>query len=72
MAREKAYPNMPVVMVFKTSNRSNAKIKIKVWKNKTIDQILEGDLVGVPQTAEILELGLGTRFIKKYQVKYKL
>ena len=24
MAREKAYPQSPVVMVFKTSNRSNA------------------------------------------------
>ena len=26
-------------MVFKTSNRSNAKIKMKVWKNTNIDYI---------------------------------
>ena len=32
----KAYGKMPVVMVFKTSNRSNAKTKIKVWKMKML------------------------------------
>ena len=72
MAREKAYLNSPVVMVFKTSNRSNAKVKMKVWKNKDIDQIQEEKLVGIPQNAEILELAVGTRFIEKYKVKYKL
>jgi hypothetical protein len=72
MAREKAYPQSPVVMVFKTSNRLNAKLKMKIWKNKTMDQVLEEDLVGVPKNAEIVELGLGEAFIKKYKTKYKI
>lgn len=72
MAREKAYPNSPVVMVFKTSNRSNAKVKMKVWKNKNIDQVQEEKLAGVPQNAEVLELAVGIKFIEKYKTKYKL
>ena len=72
MAREKAYPNSPVVMVFKTSNRSNAKVKMKVWKNKNIDQVQEEKLAGVPQNAEVLEIAVGIKFIEKYKTKYKL
>ena len=72
MAREKAYPNSPVVMVFRTSNRSNAKVKMKVWKNKNIDQVQEEKLAGVPKNAEILELAVGIKFIEKYKSKYKL
>jgi|TARA_R110000782_G_scaffold131659_1_gene223468 hypothetical protein len=72
MAREKAYSNSPVVMVFRTSNRSNAKVKMKIWKNKNIDQVQEEKLAGVPQNAEILELAVGESFIQKYKLKYKL
>jgi len=72
MAREKAYPNSPVVMVFRTSNRSNAKVKMKVWKNKNIDQVQEEKLAGVPENAEVLELAVGIKFIEKYKTKYKL
>ena len=72
MAREKAYPNSPVVMVFRTSDRLNAKVKMKIWKNKNIDQVQEEKLAGVPQNAEILELAVGESFIQKYKLKYKL
>jgi|TARA_Y100000385_G_scaffold248496_1_gene269255 hypothetical protein len=72
MAREKAYPKFPVVMVFRTSDRSNAKVKMKVWKNKNIDQVQEEKLAGVPQNAKILELAVGESFIQKYKLKYKL
>ena len=69
----KAYGKMPVIMVFKTSNRSNAKTKIKVWKNENIDYILTANkLPGVPDKAEILELAVGASFIEKYQSKYNL
>jgi len=69
----KAYNKMPVVMVWKTSNRSNAKTKIKVWKNENIDYILTADkLPGVPTTAVVLEVGVGASFIEKYQSKYNL
>ena len=72
MAREKAYSNSPVVMVFRTSDRLNAKVKMKIWKNKNIDQVQEEKLAGVPQNAEILELAVGESFIQKYKLKYKL
>ena len=69
----KAYNKQPVVMVFKTSNRSNAKTKMKIWKNENIDYIISADkLSGVPDKAEILELSVGASFIEKYQSKYNL
>ena len=67
------HKNCPTVVVFKTSNRSNAKTKIKVWRNENIDWIITQDkLAGVPSNAEILELGVGTSFIEEYKSKYKL
>ena len=69
---QKTYGGHPVVMVFKTSNRSNAKTKIKVF-NKNIDYILTAKkLPGVPEKAEIVELGVGESFISKYKQKYNL
>jgi len=69
----KAYAKQPVVMVFKTSNRSNAKTKMKIWVNENIDYIINAaSLPGVPDTAEILELGVGETFITKWQSEYNL
>jgi|TARA_R110001592_G_scaffold208486_1_gene459557 hypothetical protein len=69
----KAYGKMPVVMVFKTSNRSNAKTKIKVWNNENVDYILTTPkLPGVPSNAIILDVGIGPSFIKSYAKKYDL
>tara|TARA_B100000767_G_C19673583_1_gene496340 strand:- start:303 stop:713 length:411 start_codon:yes stop_codon:yes gene_type:complete len=69
----KAYGKMPVVMVFKTSNRSNAKVKMKVWNNENIDYIASANkLPGVPDRAVILELAVGRGFIEKYQSLYNL
>ena len=69
----KAYAKQPVVMVFKTSNRSNAKTKMKVWANENIDYIMSSPkLPGIPDNAEILELGVGEGFIDRYRLKYNL
>jgi len=69
----KAYGKMPVVMVFKTSNRSNAKTKIKVWNNENVDYIATAKkLPGVPEKAIILDIGVGPSFIKYYNRKYNL
>jgi hypothetical protein len=66
------YGKEPVVMVFKTSNRSNAKTKIKVF-NKNIDYVNGAKkLPGVPEKAEILELAVGRSYINKYKQKYNL
>jgi len=67
------YNDLPIVMIFKTSNRSNAKTKMKIWKNTNIDYICRAKkLPGVPDKAIILELGLGESFIQRYKDKYNL
>ena len=67
------YGKNKVVMVFKTSNRSNAKTKMKVWNNTNVDYINScAKLPGVPDKAVILELGVGESFIEKWQSKYNL
>ena len=64
--------DMPTVIVFKTSNRSNAKTKMKVI-NKNIDYVLSAKKIpGIPDIAEWLEIGTGKSFINKYQQKYNL
>lgn len=69
----KAYHQQPVVLVFKTSNRSNAQTKMKVFANENIDYIISAPkLVGVPDTAIILECGIGESFIESWKSKYNL
>ena len=69
---QRMYGKSPVVMVFKTSNRSNAKTKMKVFR-KNIDYVLTAKkLPGVPAIAEILEVGVGKSFIDQWTKKYNL
>ena len=64
--------DMPTVIVFKTSNRSNAKTKMKVI-NKNIDYVLSAKKIpGIPDIAEWLEVGIGKSFVSKYKQKYSL
>ena len=67
MARESYI--FPVVVKFKTSNRSNAKTKVKVINNKNVDEVLDvkTKIPGIPENAVILEIGLGKSFIKKFE-----
>lgn len=59
-------------IVFKTSNRSNARTKIKTFRNRDVDSMLTKKLPGVPDNAVIIEMGFGTRFEEEYKRKYKL
>ena len=63
-----------VTIVFKTSNRSNAQTKIKVFNNRNVDEIINENskLPGIPETAVWLEVGVGELFIKKFSNKYKI
>jgi hypothetical protein len=68
-----SYHKSTVTVVFKTSNRSNAKTKIKTFRNKSIDDILSAKrIIGIPETSIILELGIGTELEYKYRKRYKL
>ena len=63
----------PIAIVFKTLNRSNARTKIKTYRKKSIDDILTAKkLVGIPNNAIILEMGMGTGLEDQYRKKYKL
>tara|TARA_R100001377_G_scaffold75324_1_gene51845 strand:+ start:521 stop:928 length:408 start_codon:yes stop_codon:yes gene_type:complete len=70
---KKSYQKQPVAIVFNTSNRSNAKTKIKIWRNTNIDYVLSMDKIpGIPSTAIILECGVGEGIINSYKLKYNL
>jgi hypothetical protein len=71
--KKRPYNGQPVVLVFKTSNRSNAKTKMKVWNNENIDYIMTApELPGVPEDAIILEMAVGESFIDIFKSKYSL
>jgi hypothetical protein len=73
MARDNSY-TYPTTVVFKTSNRKNAKVKLKTYKTKNIDEVLEGleknTLPGIPKDAKILELGVGKKLKEEYTIQY--
>ena len=75
MPREKSYL-YPTVLVFKTSNRSNAKIKMKVYKTKSIDEVIDGleedKLPGVPKKSIVLDMGIGKNMVERFKLKYSL
>ena len=72
--RTSEYAKLPISIVFATSKRSNAKIKIKTIKNRNIDQLLECnfDIPGIPKIAVIKEVGIGKAFHDIYKKKYGL
>ena len=68
-----SYHKSTVTIVFKTSDRSNARTKMKTFRNKSIDDILDATkLVGIPDKAVILEIGMGEQLEKQYRKKYNL
>jgi hypothetical protein len=74
MARESSYPKIPIVIAFATSNRSNAKYKIKIVRNRTIDDLIDCNYIipGIPAKAVIKEVGMGNIFIERYKKKYDI
>ena len=74
MGRTKTYTDSPVVLVFKTSNRSNAATKIKIFKNRNIDEILNPDIKipGIPSNAIFVHLGVGRNFVGKFKLEYNI
>ena len=66
------YIKQPIVVVFKSSNRSNATTKMKVIRNKNIDQVNEEKIAGIPDKAVVIELGVGEYFVDQWKRKYNL
>jgi hypothetical protein len=74
MARESSYPKIPIVIAFATSNRSNAKNKIKIVRNRSIDNLIDCNYIipGIPAKSIIKEVGMGEIFIERYKKKYNI
>ena len=70
--RSTSYPKVPIVIAFATSNRSNAKYKVKVIRNRTIDDLIDCNYIipGISAKAVIKEVGMGEIFIERYKKKY--
>ena len=73
MAKPKDYIG-PLVIVWKTSERSNAQTKIKKSANYNLDYFLKIDatIPGIPKDAIILELGIGNKLFNSWKYKYKI
>ena len=67
MAKDGAYLNLPITITFKTSNRSNAKVKKKVIRNRNLDEVLDINtrIPGIPTNAVITHIGIGEKYTKK-------
>lgn len=72
MARESSYPRVPITIVFKTSDRKNAKYKMKTVRKYTIDDLMDLNYIipGIPKGAIIKEIGVGKIFAERYAKKY--
>lgn len=67
---KRPYGGMPVFIAYKTSNRSNAKTKIKKF-NQSIDYVISQEkLPGITKNAIILDIGVGESFEAKLLNKY--
>ena len=66
MARDGSYLKAPITVTFKTSNRSNAKIKKKVIRNRNLDEVLDisTKIPGIPSNAVIMHIGIGEKYTK--------
>jgi hypothetical protein len=64
MARDGSYIKAPIVVTFKTSNRSNARTKRKIIRNKNIDEVNDVNvkIPGIPDKAIILSIEIGESF----------
>ena len=71
MANLNASP--PVVVVHKGSDK-NSKIELSIFTDIRVDDIIDGNKrkPPIPHEHELLEIGVGKDFEKKYKEKYKL
>jgi len=72
MARTTDKLRLPIAVAFATSDRSNARTKVKVFKNKEIDDLINVNFVvpGIPAKAIIKEVVVGSDLCKKLVKKY--
>jgi hypothetical protein len=66
----------PITIIFATSKNSNAQIKVKTVRNRSVDDLIECNYIipGIPARAIIKEVLVGSNpnFINPYLEKYGL
>lgn len=74
MARSSERLKSSVGVVFTTSTQSNPTHKIKIFKNKTVDELLDCNFEtpGIPLKADIKEVVIGDKLINNLISKYKI
>jgi hypothetical protein len=74
MARSSERLKASVGVLFTTSTQANPKFKLKIFKNKTIDELLDCDFItpGIPEKANIKEVVIGDNPINALINKYKI
>lgn len=74
--RPASSPKTAITLIFATSNRSNAQIKSKTIRNRSIDDLLDCNYIipGIPEKAIIKEVLVGSKpnFLNPYFKKYGL
>jgi len=65
---------IPSVIVVHKGPRKNSKIILQRFENTRVDDIINTRKLKplIPNENEILEIGVGDSFIKRYKKKYKL
>ena len=59
-----------ISVVYKKSSRKNAKHFLKVYKDKTIDELLDSSFYGINKKYEIIAVGVGSSFQDTFKQKY--
>ena len=64
----------PDIVVVHKGPRKNSKIKLEIFENTRVDDIISSAKRKplIPKENEILDLGVGSGFFEKYKKKYKL
>ena len=64
----------PSVVVVHKGPRKNSKIQLEIFNNVRPDDIIDGNKRKplIPHENEILDIGVGESFVKRYKKKYKI
>ena len=71
---EGSYPKISIGIAWAATDKENAVVKLKVEKNKNIDEImaLNYNLPGIPKDAVIKGVVMGDALIEKLKVKFNI
>lgn len=71
---EGTYPKIPIGIAFQLKEGDNVPVKIKVIRNKNIDEIMALNYVlpGIPEKAIIKRVVMGKRLIENIKQEYKV